>query len=620
MFVSQSAPARVFGGYVLTFLVVSAVEAQAPVSSALRETAPVPPVAALTGATTSVLRDAVERYVTDRATLLRRYDAPYSAVRRARLRAFYDDWEARLAEVPSETLDVEARIDHALLRNVIGYQRGLLEREERQASEMAVLLPFAAEVTEFQESRRDLMPMDASAAAHGLAGLARRVEEARYGIEAAYPSRPESTGSPVGGAAAASATPAAVTPIRTTPIVAYRAALVVAELRQTLQGWHRFYAGYDPLFTWWAAEPYARADAALEAYARTLRERVVGFRPGEDDPIMGDPIGADGLQVDLSYELIPYSAAELVRIAEREFGWIETELRRAAAELGFGDDWKAAVEAVKTRHVAPGRQTELTRELALEAIEFLEARDLVTIPPLAKEVWRMEMLTPEQQRTSPFYLGGEVIRVAFPTDEMTHEDKLMAMRGNNVHFSRAVVHHELIPGHHLQQYMTARYNAHRRAFATPFWTEGWALYWEMLLWDLGFPQTAEDRIGMLFWRLHRAARIVFSLNVHLGAMTPDEAIDYLVDRVGHERANATAEVRRSLIGTYPPLYQAAYMLGGLQFRALHRELVSSGRMTNREFHDRILQGGNMPVEMVRARLLGETPDGVHIPAWRFAGD
>jgi hypothetical protein len=268
----------------------------------------------------------------------------------------------------------------------------------------------------------------------------------------------------------------------------------------------------------------------------------------------------------------------------------------------------------------PGRQAELTRFLAEEAIDFVESRDLLTVPPLAKEVWRMEMLSAQQQRIAPFFLGGEMVQVAFPTDDMSHEDKLMAMRGNNIHFSRAVVHHELIPGHHLQQYMNSRYNVHRRAFSTPFWTEGWALYWEMLLWDLGFPQSPEDRVGMLFWRMHRAARIIFSLNVHLGAMTPDEAIDFLVDRVGHERANATAEVRRSLVGTYPPLYQAAYMLGGLQFRALHRELVESGTMTNREFHDRILQGGVMPVEMVRARLLGIPLRQDHVPEWRFGGD
>lgn len=127
-------------------------------------------------------------------------------------------------------------------------------------------------------------------------------------------------------------------------------------------------------------------------------------------------------------------------------------------------------------------------------------------------------------------------------------------------------------------------------------------------------------MGMLFWRTHRAARIIFSLRFHLGEMTPQEAVDFLVDRVGHERANAEGEVRRSFAGAYSPLYQAAYMLGGLQFRALRRELVDSGAMTDREFHDAILQGGGMPVELVRARLTGARLTRDYAARWRFAGD
>ncbi len=141
----------------------------------------------------------------------------------------------------------------------------------------------------------------------------------------------------------------------------------------------------------------------------------------------------------------------------------------------------------------------------------------------------------------------------------------------------------------------------------------------MRLWDMGFPSTPEDRVGMLFWRMHRAARIIFSLSFHLGEMTPDEAISFLVERVGHESANAMAEVRRSFNGSYSPLYQAAYMLGGLQFRALQEQLVG-GEMTEREFHDTILRGGRMPVEMVRARLLGEPPGRDFRAGWRFYGD
>ncbi|MGH7464859.1 MAG: DUF885 family protein, partial [Longimicrobiales bacterium] len=72
------------------------------------------------------------------------------------------------------------------------------------------------------------------------------------------------------------------------------------------------------------------------------------------------------------------------------------------------------------------------------------------------------------------------------------------------------------------------------------------------------------------------------------------------------------------VGSYSPLYQVAYMIGGMQFRALRRELVETGRMTERAFHDAILQGGRMPVEMVRARLIDAplTPD--YTTRWRFA--
>ncbi|HSH44359.1 MAG TPA: DUF885 family protein, partial [Longimicrobiales bacterium] len=359
--------------------------------------------------------------------------------------------------------------------------------------------------------------------------------------------------------------------------------------------------------------------ASLEAYEEHLRRSLVG-EGEEDDPIVGDPIGAEGLEADLLHEMIPYSVEELIRIAEREFAWCEAEMVKASRELGYGDDWKAALEHVKTLHVEPGEQPGLVLRLADEAIAFLRDRDLVTIPPLAEEVWRMEMLSPERQRVSPFFLGGEVFWVSFPTDEMTHPEKLMSMRGNNEHFSRAVAHHELIPGHHLQGFMSDRYNAHRQLFRTPFWHEGNAVYWEFRLWDLDFPRGPEDRIGMLFWRMHRAARIIFSLSFHLERMTPEEAVDFLVDRVGHERANAEAEVRRSFNGSYPPLYQAGYMLGALQFRELHEELVGSGRMTDREFHDAILRAGSMPVEMVRASLTGRLLERDHRPEWRFYGD
>jgi uncharacterized protein (DUF885 family) len=229
----------------------------------------------------------------------------------------------------------------------------------------------------------------------------------------------------------------------------------------------------------------------------------------------------------------------------------------------------------------------------------------------------MEMMAPERQLIAPFFLGGETILVSYPTDGMTHEQKMMSMRGNNPYFSHATVFHELIPGHHLQGYMNRRYRPYRDDFRTPFSVEGWALYWEFLMWDMGFDKTPEDRVGALFWRMHRCARIIFSLNFHLEKMTPQECVDFLVERVGHERDNAAAEVRRSFSGDYGPLYQIAYMMGGLQFYSLHHELVDTRKMTNREFHDAILKEGPIPVEMVRATLTRQKLTKDYSPNWRY---
>jgi hypothetical protein len=297
---------------------------------------------------------------------------------------------------------------------------------------------------------------------------------------------------------------------------------------------------------------------------------------------------------------------------------MDQALLDASRRMGYGDHWRAALEAVKQTAVPPDQRPGLIRDIAYDSEAFVETRGSVTLPPLMREIWRMGMRGPEGQLTNPFFTGGLQITVSYPTDEMTHDFKLMSMRGNNPHFDRATVHHELIPGHGLQAFMTSRFNSHRQLFSTPFWGEGWSLYWEFVLWEQGFPRGPADEIGMLFWRMHRAARIVFSMSYHLGLMTDEEAVDYLVDRVGFERSNAEAEVRRSIAAE--PLYQVAYMLGGLQFWALRKELVDSGRMSEREFHDRILQGGRMPVEVVRLRLIGEGLTRDYRTRWRFYGD
>ena len=549
----------------------------------------------------AVMRSMIQRYVTDRAALERVHPVPFSPNAIERMQRFLSEQERGMAALDFASLDPDSQVDFVLFRSRIQFEQQELKREVTRFQEIQSWVPFATQILSVVEAPRGTPSLDTAAMAQQIARLADQVAATKKRLEDLLKEKPNASARSNG----------------LSKVFANRTAHAVDQLRDALRDWNTFYSGYHPEFGWWMKQPYERCEKQLVDYAAAMRKDVVGIKEGEDAPLVGDPIGREALMSALADEMIPYTPEELIRIGEAEFVWCDREWKRAAKDLGFGDDWRKALDHVSSLHVKPGDQPRLIRELADESVRFLEERDLVTIPALCKEVWRMEMMTPERQKVNPYFTGGEVISISFPTDTMTHEDKVMSLRGNNIHFSRATVHHELIPGHHLQSYMAARYQTHRSLFYTPFLVEGWALYWEMLLWDMGFPKTAEDRVGMLFWRTHRCARILFSLKFHMGQMSAEEAVDFLVDRVGHERRNATAEVRRSILGGYGPLYQAAYMLGGLQIRALRKELVDSGKMTHRQFHDAVLRENTIPIEMVRARLSGQSPSPDFKPQWRF---
>lgn len=511
-----------------------------------------------------------------------------------RLNVFYKEFLQLLQAVRFEGLSVSGQVDYVLLKRNIGYAQQQLHEAEKLYGQVKKWAPFAPAIITLQQQRRRGKSMDGAAVADTLMAVKTAIKKAGSVLNRESGFTAEQ-------------------------IRMLRA--VINELKTGLQQTFSFYNGYDPQFTWWVKSIYGETDSLLSVFERSVANKMAAVPAIATDSsgIKGQPIGSEALQQLLQYEMIPYNAAQLVDIANKEFAWCDVEMRKAAKEMGFGDDWKKALEKVKQHYVEPGKQPELINRLAEEAIAYIEKNNLVTVPPLAKESWRMNMLTVEQQRFAPFFLGGESILIAYPTDEMDSETKQMSLRSNNYGFAHATVFHELIPGHNLQGFMNRRYKPYRGIFRTPFSVEGWALYWEMLLWDKGFHATPEEKVGALFWRMHRCARILFSLNYHLGKWTPQQCIDFLVERVGHERFSATSEVRRSFEGNYGPLYQVAYMMGGLQLRALHHEVVDSGKMTDKQFHDAFLQENVIPIEMFRAIITRKKLSPDYQAQWYFAG-
>ena len=533
----------------------------------------------------------ITTYQADRGALSRLYTNRLSAEYFARMESFNQDYLKTLRAQNYDVLSEDGKIDYVLFRNFLEKQLAELDLEKRDFMAIQSVVAFGKPLEDFVVARRRAKQPEAQALAASWDAVAKAVAAQHKALasSAKYTSWQQ----------------------------ADLAAQAVESLNRVVKEAYDFYYDYDPAFTWWMPEPWKKLDAGMKAYAKALREHYTNSVKDDGSGIIGKPIGREALEKQLAFEMIAYSPEELIAEAEKQFAWCEKEMLKASNELGFGNNWKAALEMVKETYLPAGAWPEEVARLGEEAIDIMVKNDWLTVPPLAIETWRTIMISPERQRVSPFFLGGEVIQIAYPTSEMSHEDKMMSMRGNNPHFSRATVQHELIPGHHLQQYMNQRYMTHRRPFGTPFWTEGWALYWEFVLWDRNFPRDAKDKVGMLFWRMHRCARIIFSLNYHLGKMTPQQCIDLLVDKVGHERANAEAEVRRSFEGSYGPLYQIAYMIGALEIYSMRKEMVDSGKMPEKQFHDLIMTQNAMPIEILRAKVTGKPLDKNHKASWKF---
>jgi uncharacterized protein (DUF885 family) len=540
---------------------------------------------------TSEVNNIMVQYDADRGSLNRFYFAEGSPERRERFETLTGDYLKQLQQLKFESLPTGSRVDYILFKRNLEEQQRVLGIEQKEYAQLSNWFSFAPGIYAIEKVRRRGTQPDAQKWAGEMKNITAGINQSAKALD-------KETGIDIA--------------------LIRRAQGVVRGLQAALKSVHEFYMSYDPAYTWWIPEPYRKLDSSLAAYLKVWQQKEKTAPGSKDDGsgIVGYPIGKDELIRQLQLEYIPYTPEELVAIANKEFAWCDAEMLKATKELGFGNDWKKALEKVKNTYVPAGRQPEAIMKLYNESVDFLKKNSLVTIPPVAEETWRMIMMTPQRQLVNPFFTGGEVLSISYPTNTMEEDDKLMSMRGNNPHFSRATVHHELIAGHHLQGFMNNRHKSYRN-FNTPFWTEGWALYWELLLWDLKFPQSPEDRIGMLFWRMHRCARIIFSLNYHLGKWTPQQCIDFLVDRVGHEPANAEGEVRRSFTASYSPLYQLAYMIGGLQFYAMKKELVDSGKMSYKQYHDAVLQENNMPVAMVRAILTNQPIEKDYKPTWKF---
>ena len=312
-----------------------------------------------------------------------------------------------------------------------------------------------------------------------------------------------------------------------------------------------------------------------------------------------------GAQVDLD-ELYAYGWAELERTA--------AELRAVAAELGHPDvaTARAALDADPAGRVPVGPDLEAwLRDRTAQVTDALDGphfdipaatRDVVCrLSPAASGV--MYYTPPDPGLTRP---GG--IWWSVPPGE------------TSVPVWRHVgtLHHEGLPGHHLQHAITlttADLHPWQRALCHVHgYAEGWAHYAERLADEFGLYRGPAERLGMLDGQMWRAARVVIDIGLHLDApipagtgftdarrWTPAVAVDFLVDVAGLDRATARFEVDRYLGW---PAQALAFKVGARLWQQARREAEQrDGSAFDRKlFHRTALRLGPMGLDPLRTRL------------------
>lgn len=167
---------------------------------------------------------------------------------------------------------------------------------------------------------------------------------------------------------------------------------------------------------------------------------------------------------------------------------------------------------------------------------------------------------------------------------------------------RTLAYHEAVPGHHfqiaLQQELTG-VPMFRKMLPFTAYTEGWALYAEQLAWEAGFQDDPYDNLGRLQAELFRAVRLVVDTGMHYKRWSRERAIEYMAGNTGMARSDVIAEIERYLV---MPGQACAYKVGMMKLLELRekarRELGEAFDI--REFHNRILMNGAMPLEVVES--------------------
>ncbi|HET7701275.1 MAG TPA: DUF885 domain-containing protein [Candidatus Limnocylindria bacterium] len=311
-------------------------------------------------------------------------------------------------------------------------------------------------------------------------------------------------------------------------------------------------------------------------------------------------------------ELLPFGARALREKGSEQWDLLSAEADRIAKEID-GGTWQETCDRLNKVHApTPEGMREEYEEWTERARSFLRDTGLVTLP--AGERCSVEPSPPFQrpilavasyQRPPAFRdtLHGHFF-VPYPPEGTSDEEVQKRLEGNCSAGIPTTAVHEAYPGHHWHLVMAkSNPSAVRRIFGTPYFNEGWALYAERVMREQGFFTDPKHLLYQYEATIFRAARIVVDTSLHMGEMTFDQAVRFMVEKGNLTEPNARAEVGRYCSW---PTQASSYLTGMLEIVDIRTRWLARRGASDRAalcaFHDAITSAGMLPTTLAERAI------------------
>ncbi len=483
------------------------------------------------------------------------------------------EYENRLSLIDSSTLSADEQIDYAILQADIRSNRWSIEKvaDWRRNPAMYVQVPLMGLLALVS---RDYAPLP-----ERLRSIIGRLTELREVLEAGRDNVEE--------------------PPRVFTDVAMQAAHAgMGFVRSALPALAR----REPDMEDELLEALDDAEAALESHLHYLRADLLPESTG--DFAIGRELFDERLR---DWHMLDVDADGLRSIGQKLLADTRKAIEEVAKEIDPKTDWVTQVEQGKRDHPTTPLLLSVYQQEVERLKRFLTERGLVSIPPGER---LLVVETPTFERSVVPYAAymppgpfdadqtGQfwVTPVSRETSPREQESQLQEHCLPHIPITTL---HEGYPGHHLQLCVANRGGSMmRKRASSDLFAEGWALYCEQMMGEQGYYTDPRTRLFQLKDMLWRAARVVIDAGLHTGEMSMEDAVDFLVNEAKLARPQAESEVRRYTMSPTQPMTYAMGKHAILELRKEHSKLPL------REFHDRLLSHGTIPLALVR-RAMGE---------------